>query len=131
MLHLCQSVCRPFYTKYQRWNACLPVQAISDMRGMEKLLGISSTPAEYGCFECWKRGVTITKMCYCQHQAFLPLGHPLRRILSGLNNPKKERRDLNSIMVPTPRTQEQVKQGKVHQPAAHDNCMCIPTTIYK
>jgi hypothetical protein len=98
-------------------------QAGSDIRGMEKLLSILSTPSVHGCFECWLLGVRIAnKMVYCGHHVHLPLGHPLRAIIAKLNNPTREARNANNILAPAPRTSEQIKQVGLGQQQA---CSCL------
>jgi hypothetical protein len=94
------------------------LQVNSDIRGIEKIFDIPSTPAEYACFKCWKQGVHLVhKMCYCQHQSHLPVGHPLRFALQNLNKPPNAPpRNVDSILVPADRTSEQLWQGELtHQ----------------
>lgn len=100
-------------------NTCCPpppcsMQANSDIRGVEKLLDVPATPAEFPCFKCWQQGHYLGhKMVYGQHQCHLPLGHKLRGVLSSLNMPTNSApRDPNTTLVPAPRTTEQLRAGK-------------------
>lgn len=62
------------------------VNTVSDLRGMEKLVGISSTPARYGCLHCWWEGFRVGgKTLYCGHQTLLEQNDPLRRYLRDRN----------------------------------------------
>lgn len=50
------------YDAYEKeWFYCKArlVNCVSDLRGMEKLIGISSTPARYGCLHCWWEGFKV------------------------------------------------------------------------
>lgn len=62
------------------------VNCISDLRGMEKLIGISSTPKRCGCLHCWIEGFKVGgKTLYTGHQAFLDRDDPLRQVLFSRN----------------------------------------------
>jgi len=98
------------------------LQASCDIRGLEKLLEIASTPAFYACFYCWIRGFSLCrKTVYCGHHAMLPHDHPLWAAVAALNQDKRwqctgaGQRDAyqHSELVPAARTQEQVQEGKV------------------
>lgn len=87
------------------------MQAVSDIRGMEKLLLVSSTPATFACFFCWMQGFrACNKTVYCGHYTLLPRGHPLRQVLVNLNNPGRLKRDANSVLAPAPRTNTQLRE---------------------
>ena len=90
------------------------VQAISDIRGEEKVLLVKSTPAFYGCFYCWIKGFHVCrKTVYCGHHTALPLDHPLRAPLAELSqiNGHGKGREVMSTLVPAPRTHHQLTEG--------------------
>lgn len=70
------------------------VNCVSDLRGMEKLIGISSTPARYGCLHCWWEGFRVGgKQLYCGHQTMLAKDDPLRLYLQHRNAPTVTKAD--------------------------------------
>lgn len=106
----------------------LAVQAISDIRGLEKVTGVRSAPSHYACFWCWHRGHkpsavkadgkrVALKTIYPGHYTMLPEDDPMRAPLALLNrNPKLPSagaQDPASQMVPSIRDNEQLKRGKL------------------
>lgn len=97
------------------------VNCVSDLRGMEKLIGISSTPARYGCLHCWWEGFRVGgKTLYCGHQAMLPEDDPLRRYLRDRNGETLTKKDIEN-----PQSAEYIrktaKQSVKRQPC-HKRC---------
>jgi hypothetical protein len=108
--------------------ACFTFQVISDIRGLEKILKVASTPALYACFFCWLRGLRVcNKTVYIGHHTLLPEDHPLRAILARLTEQhaaecpgcKGHKCDVehakapDSVVVPSNRTNEQLKLGEL------------------
>ena len=106
---------------------CCLLQAVSDIRGLEKILEVSSAPALRGCFYCWLLGfTTCNKTVYCGHHTFLPSDHPLRKLgastmakrVAALEETRRsgaagvEAQPHNSSLVPAPRTARQLRQGE-------------------
>jgi hypothetical protein len=59
------------------------VQALSDIRGIDKLLALTSSPSMHPCFFCWIKGFhNGSKMIYPGHYTMLPPKHPLRDVLA-------------------------------------------------
>lgn len=60
-----------------------------DFRGKQSLLACGGSPGKHGCLTCWHDGHRAApssgKMLYGQHWRYLPLSHPLRRILRSIN----------------------------------------------
>lgn len=99
----------------------LVLQSSSDIRGLEKLLLIASTPALHGCFFCWIKGFRVcNKTVYCGHHTELPTGHPLRAVIAKLNAAERQQCQgasnnqsyAESLLVPSQRTHEQVQAGE-------------------
>jgi hypothetical protein len=112
------------------------VQSLSDMRGIDKLLDLTSVPATYPCFFCWikgfKAGGQRGKMIYPGHYTMLPEGHPLRAVLAKLNcppcpqcAPHRAEQDPNSLMVPALRTVADISQG-LKAPSQQGSCIGEP-----
>eukprot|EP00775_Hariotina_reticulata_P000311 gene312-523_t len=102
------------------------VQAISDIRGIEKILKFPSTPAVFACFFCWLRGLrACNKTVYLGHHVMLPTNHPLRATLAALLEkhaahcpgcksrrcPGQHAKAADSVAAPSARTHEQLKLG--------------------
>jgi hypothetical protein len=96
------------------------LQVLGNIRGLEKVLGVPCTPAEYACFLCWMKGFrACQKQLYCGHYTQLPLGHELRAVLAPLNQGSAADGDEDSTLVPARRTMKQLERGKHSFIASH------------
>lgn len=111
------------------------VNTVSDLRGMEKLIGISSVPARYGCLHCWIKGFKIgAKMVYVGHDRWLPKYDPLRELLQHRNKPSylvgdtpaiKKVKDMKKLVHEYPPPMRTHYDLVTHQPTPSDPPMLI------